>query len=314
MIGGSCNHRWRSLGCYALLLTVLLGPRSSLASDITPEMRQSITVGDRNHVDLLRYLVPALQQAGKAGRIYYTASCPSDKYFLNPFPKLDVRAPSKDASGLAAVREIVRGNTNVEVEENPVGIIKIRIGTVPDELLRTTISHISLDPKYQYDYHLAIDAIESSEEVLAARHKLGFHGEELSHSWLAVQPDKGLPHLPDSLTNITLDQALDLVAQTFKGIVEYGTCPKQGLYGLYFTGGPGFYLWGDEGYQAMDACKNTYRNKLKDFEVIFGLRPPPLVSVSDSEAYFDVKGVVAYTDKTGSSKREEIECKVPRTP
>jgi len=271
-------------------------------------------VGDRNHVAMLRYLAPALQQAGKVGRVYYTTSCPSDKYFLNPFPKINVQAPSKDVSGLAAIQEIFRGDTSVKIEESPGGIIRIRIGKVPDEILRTTISHISLEPKYQYDDHLAIEAIESSEEVLAARKKLGFHGEEMSHSWLAEEPANGLPHLPDTLTNITLDQALDLVAQTFKGIVEYGICPKQDLYEIYFTGGPGFYLWGDEGYQAMETCKNTYRKKLKDFELIFGLTPPPLVSVSNSEGYFDVKGVVAYTDKTGSPKREEIECKVPRKP
>lgn len=39
-------------------------------------------------------------------------------------------------------------------------------------------------------------------------------------------PEEGrtLPHLPASLKNVTMGQALDLVATTFGGIVMYQTC------------------------------------------------------------------------------------------
>lgn len=207
VIGIACNHKPRSIVFAALVLIFLLGFQSTHASGPTKEMLQTVEMGRRNEDAVLNYLVPALRNAGKVGRIYYEASCPSDQYFLDPFPKLNAQPPSKDVSGLAAVREIFRGDTNVEVEETPIGIIRVRIGKVSDELLRTIISRITLKPDDQYNGMWAVNAIESSEEVLAARHKLGIHGDSLPHSWLGVEPANGLPHLPDSITNTTLDQA-----------------------------------------------------------------------------------------------------------
>jgi hypothetical protein len=37
---------------------------------------------------------------------------------------------------------------------------------------------------------------------------------------------EGAPHLPPLMTNVTVDDALDSVAQTFKGIVLYGACTQ----------------------------------------------------------------------------------------
>jgi hypothetical protein len=49
-----------------------------------------------------------------------------------------------------------------------------------------------------------------------------------------AQPADGFPHLPAVITNVTMDQALDIVAKTFKGIVLYKFCtPDQ--YEIYFA-------------------------------------------------------------------------------
>jgi hypothetical protein len=39
-----------------------------------------------------------------------------------------------------------------------------------------------------------------------------------------VEPATGLPHLPKSLENVTMDEALDRVAQTFGVLISYGEC------------------------------------------------------------------------------------------
>jgi hypothetical protein len=43
---------------------------------------------------------------------------------------------------------------------------------------------------------------------------------------------KGLPHLPGSVNDVTVDQALDMIAKTWGGPVVYGACTAQ-------TGGSG---------------------------------------------------------------------------
>jgi hypothetical protein len=47
-----------------------------------------------------------------------------------------------------------------------------------------------------------------------------------SYSAFVVEPREGLPHLPETIQNMTVDQALDVIARTFKGIVIYGECAR----------------------------------------------------------------------------------------
>jgi hypothetical protein len=49
------------------------------------------------------------------------------------------------------------------------------------------------------------------------------------------QPAEGRPHLPGVITNVTMDQALDLVAKTFRGIVLYEFCTPLDQYEIYFA-------------------------------------------------------------------------------
>jgi hypothetical protein len=58
------------------------------------------------------------------------------------------------------------------------------------------------------------------------------------------EPDPRLRHLPGSMTNLTMDEALDRVALEFGGLVTYVECRGQnptGLFSVYFdsiTGSP----------------------------------------------------------------------------
>jgi hypothetical protein len=53
---------------------------------------------------------------------------------------------------------------------------------------------------------------------------------------ILVQPAGGLPHLPGVLTDLTVDQALDVVAKTFRVIVLYGFCPSSAQYDVDVKG------------------------------------------------------------------------------
>jgi hypothetical protein len=86
----------------------------------------------------------------------------------------------------------------------------------------------------------AIFAIEGSHEVVTAMNTHGIHRDSRPFSLFTAGPDENLPHLPEAISNVTMDQALDLVALTFGGIVEYGTCEKQPTYTVHFIGGRDF--------------------------------------------------------------------------
>jgi hypothetical protein len=91
---------------------------------------------------VLQYLWPALDYGKKAGRVYYNAVCQPQDDLAISFPKLDVRPPSNGKTGIAAVRDIFRHEKDVSVKESDPGILRVRVGTVPDAILHVSISKL----------------------------------------------------------------------------------------------------------------------------------------------------------------------------
>jgi hypothetical protein len=200
----------------------------------------SSLTSERDERAVLKYLWPTIESAGEVGRIYYRAVCQSNDNLPVQFPRVDVQPPSRGKTGLDAVREIFRNDKSVTVMEDKGGIIRIRIGEFPTAILQTKISNLTLGPLGQYNYWLAIGAIESTPEVRSAMNTLKLSVPLKFYDMLVQQPAEGLPHVTSSMTNVTMDQALDSVTVAFRGIVLYGACVPPGLYKIDFTGGTHF--------------------------------------------------------------------------
>jgi hypothetical protein len=218
------------------LIVGLLGFQELRAS--SPDLMmaaESSLISGKAMIDNLR---PVLRAAGKVARIYFAGKCQKVGDLEGVlFPPIHVQAPLQSTTGLAAVRDIFRDEAGVSVaDEAHDGIIRIVIGKVPLTILDTPIPVLTFGPSQQYTDTLAIWRITDSKEVIAAEKKLGLHiaGPPMRIS-LGMDPAEGLPHLPASMTNVTVDQALDTVAKTFGGIVVYGTCPDLNSYVVYFV-------------------------------------------------------------------------------
>lgn len=184
---------------------------------------------------VLQDLWPALGYGQIVGRIYYTAVCRPNESIAASFPRLDLRPPPDGKVGVAAVRDIFQHVKGVSVTEREPGIIRIRIGFVPDDLLRVKISYLVLTPEEQYNYWLAIFKIQAAQEVRSAMQKLEI-GPRLTINIIPVQqPIAGLTHLPAVMGSVTVDQALDSVAKTFRGVVLYQFCTSGAQYDISFA-------------------------------------------------------------------------------
>lgn len=189
--------------------------------------------GGQNQLgSVLDKLREATYGSGKGVRLYYSAACDSEWSDIT-FPKLKLRLPLKGKTGLAAVREIFRDNKNVVIDENPRGIIKIKIGDVPDVFLRTRISILNLDEIERYNPRLVVDKIIfKSKEMLETERKLGYV-PPFGIGGQVVEPAQDLPHLPASIRNATLEEILDMIATTWSrrvSIVTFAVCspPRSG--------------------------------------------------------------------------------------
>lgn len=209
-----------------LMLGSTLGCMGPTPLPRTQEGSRAAAASKRNEDAVLKYLRPALNSAGKAARLYYRAPCQATDRDPVPFPLTEVQPPSKGKIGVTAVREMFRNNKDVMVTEGRSEIIRIRIGKISAAILQTKISLLTLKPMGQYNPTLAISAIESTKDVEVAMRRLGLRLPPTFFVQLLAEPAKGLPHLPPSMRNVTVDQALDSVAKTFRGIVIYGACPR----------------------------------------------------------------------------------------
>jgi hypothetical protein len=188
----------------------------------TTEDRES----EKSEEAVLNHLRTVFGVSGRGARLYYSSNCKSPGIRAVPFPRINVQVQQKGETGLAAVRGIFTDHRNISVTEEKSGTIKIRIGAVPDAILQTKISLARLTRLQQYNPQKAIDALEETKEARAAMRKLGFQLPVTLLSGGASEPEEGWPHLPATLRNVTIDEAFDLIANTFKGIVVYGACEQ----------------------------------------------------------------------------------------
>ena len=179
---------------------------------------------------LIHYLRPAVQYGG-SGRIYYTGECQApgkdtSEFWQLLFPAVYLQPPRQGATGITAVRQIFRDDPNVAVMQDRSGMLRITIGSVSTAILQTRIQTLTLNSIDQYSAPSAIIQIENAPELRAAELRLNVYANQGTINIIVSGPIPGAPHLPKLLQNVTIDEALDSVVRTFRGIVTYGICTQ----------------------------------------------------------------------------------------
>jgi len=187
-----------------------------------------------NDAKVIPYLRQYLTEVGAVGRLYYDSPCRGRSSGNLPFPDLGLK-PATAAKGLEAISQLFRNEKDVAVSESRSRIVSVAVGLPQTQILRTKMTHIYFTLSARYNPYLAILAIEAHPSLVAANRALGIQPDNRVVDILVTPPLEGLPHLPDSMNDVTLDQALDSVATTFKGIVVYGTCPHPLRYQIDFA-------------------------------------------------------------------------------
>ncbi len=182
---------------------------------------------------VLMYLAAAMGTRQTGCRLYYRGpyeAVSPDGFYLPQvgFPRTLAHPPPNGKTGVAAVRAVFQGDKNVVVRQGQSGLIRVYIGKVSSAILRTRLRPAKFSPDDQYSPGLAIDAIVDSREVTAAARRLEYRNDQYILDIAFSGPAAGVPHLPPVLTNLSMDRALDRVAETFGVTVLYGECAKPG--------------------------------------------------------------------------------------
>lgn len=214
--------------CLAISLAML--PFTDLR--VRADSPSPATIGHESAI--LGHLRPALKYVGGAARIYYAAECREAEYDTSGrlqllFPTVYLQSPSQGAAGIDAVRQIFWGDANVAVAQDRSRMIRITIGNPSTAVLQTRIQTLTLSPNEQFGAPSAVVAIESAPELHTAERTLHAYPNLQIIDIIVAEPSPGAPHLPKSMKDVTVDEALDAVARTFKGIITYGICKRPGV-------------------------------------------------------------------------------------
>lgn len=202
---------------------------------------------EREENKLRDVLAPVLTSTGSTARLYFTTQCSmehgnfaEDERPYPQFPHLSLAHNSGNVTPLEAVREILRNQQDTAVTEDRSGLMRITIGAVPAALLGTRIARLTFTPTERWNPYPAIWAIERAPEIKMAMRTLNLRLPPLRTIDIILGPtgDNRYPHLPSALEGVTMDQALDAVATSFKQLVIYGECTQPnggGTISIYFT-------------------------------------------------------------------------------
>jgi len=222
-----------------LLIASCLVPGPGAMSASQQEPRFPWTASEHNETVALKYLWWSFKHDHSGGRFYYSVPDCDGAPWKIPFPEVHIHRPTINTADVATVRAIFAHDARVRVSDNN-GIIRIQFGEIPMAILRTRIRKINFSLEDQYNAELAVLAIEHAPEVQLRMRELGIHTLNLPMNMLIEGPAPGRVHLPATMRSTTMDEALDVVATTFNGLVETGYCRNKRLMDNEFTGGTYF--------------------------------------------------------------------------
>jgi hypothetical protein len=126
-----------------------------------------------------------------------------------------------ESSDLAQVSYLFAKSKKVTISRGRSGQFRIFVGDVSDELLRTKINLVSFGPTERYNAIDAIIAITQTKEIQAKLRELGLEQPLTFCPGASQEPNRRVPHLPVSVKNVTMEEALDQVAETFDCVIIY---------------------------------------------------------------------------------------------
>lgn len=147
-----------------------------------------------------------------------------------------------DSTDLSQVSYLFAKSKKVTISRSKSGQLRIFVGDVSEELLRTRITRISFGTTERYNEIDAIIAITRTKEIQAKLRELGVKQPLAFYPGASQGPDRRVPHLPTSIRDVTMEDAMDHVAETFGCLIIYARWTVNGtpLFNVGFAQGEDF--------------------------------------------------------------------------
>lgn len=211
------------VACAACLMVISSCSENSVETEIK-NYQPTVKISTIN--GLLDRLNRPLSSSNKSALIKYRGTCKKSHSsgYLVRFPVVKVSPVYENASGMNAIHLMFSSSPEATVKKLKKGLVEINIGEIWNKILNVKIDNLSLSDYEQYNPTLAIHAMFYTRQMQRAAKKFNLRSSVRVLVFVASPPQKGEPHLPDHIKNITIAQFLKKIARTFNGVVIYGSC------------------------------------------------------------------------------------------
>jgi hypothetical protein len=171
-------------------------------------------------------LTDLVRKAAFSGSLEFSGQCGPQQPPILPHVRTRSEAPNTPL--LVKLRNMFADNLQMRVTQEADGTIRVLESGVSRDILEVKISRISFNDAY--DVRSAETLIVSQPEVQAfmKANDINSHINRFQYGLgLRQQPQPGLPHISETLENVTVHQALDRLLKTFHGVWVYENCPDE---------------------------------------------------------------------------------------
>lgn len=202
------------IGCLLLIIGGALG-----CTKVSPP-QNSIT-GSTAEVQVppsqfVATVLRALEESHRSGSLVYRGHCTDSGGMTDSFR---VASLVRDVPPIEALRQAFVNDPTLTVKEDSSGVVRVVGGDVQPELLGVTVHDVKFQE--EKDPWAAISKLLASQEL---KTDMQSHRTEFVVSSGGLVPTPSGRHLSGTLTDITVSQSLDRIAQTFPGVWIYEEC------------------------------------------------------------------------------------------
>lgn len=144
---------------------------------------------------------------------------------------------SGQADGVTVVdrlRKSIGERRGLSIRQVSQHVVEIRWPGVGNDLLGTRVREVKLGEIAQYNPEYAMDAVARTEEFTKVMERLGKKKAYIKiYMELINPPLPTLPHLPATMSDVTVEGALVKILGTFHGVIFYSECSPWLRHGRY---------------------------------------------------------------------------------
>lgn len=207
-------------------LATLMGCETTQTPESAREQKQVIVGAS---IDDLATRLKALKITDEYPlRVYYHGDCAmvGTQFFESiPFPIQSLNPSTSDGGALEKVTSLFTDESKINTYIDDAGMLRLHIGNSIDYPLFTNVDSFGIPSNVRHEPGTVVDYIANTPETKEVMKRFGLQ-QTATLSVFSLQPgySDDSPQVPENFGDLTLNEALDVVASVFRRVVVYSTC------------------------------------------------------------------------------------------